>query len=142
MVNTWLLIAALIALLAMLLHIFTFEWWIWPNLGYECFPATPFGPPKTARAYYRIIWHTVTVLLLITLVVCILIGVGTLVPYGMLLIYFLLFIWILILVEIFFIMAMTLEPGDSYVKSLLRSFQWIFVLLLIISMYLGSTYTV
>ena len=142
MVNTWLLIAALIAFLAMLLHIFTFEWWIWPHLGYECFPATPFGPPRTARTYYRIVWHSLTVLLLITLVVCILIGVGTIVPYGMLLIYFLIFVWILILVEIFFIMAMSLEPGDSYVKGLFRSFQWIFILLLIISMYIGTTYTV
>ena len=142
MVNTWLLIAALIATVAILLHIFTFERWIWPNLGYECFPVTPFGPPKVARVYYRIVWHALTVFLLITIVTCVLVGVGTLVPYGMLLIYFLLFFWILILVEIFFIMAMSLEPGDSYFKGLVRSFQWVFVLLLIISMYIGTTYTV
>ncbi len=142
MVNTWLLIAALVALVAMLLHIFTFERWIWPNLGYECFPTTPFGPPKVARSYYRIVWHCLTVNLLVTTIACILVGVGTLVPYGMVLIYFLLFFWILILVEIFFIGAMVLEPDDSYIKSMLRSFQWVFVLLLIICMYLGTKYQV
>jgi hypothetical protein len=142
MVNTWLLIAALIGVIAILLHILTFERWIWAHLGYECFPATPVGEPKVARSYYRIIWHSFTVFLLITIITCILVGVGTLVPYGMLLIYFLLFFWILILVEIFFVMAMSLEPGDSYIKGLLRSFQWVFVLLIIISMYIGTTYTV
>ena len=142
MVNRWLLVAALVALLATLLHIFTFERWIWHNLGYECFPVTPFGEPKVARGYYRIVWHSFTVFLLVTIVVCTLVGVGTLVPYGMLLIYFLLFFWILILVEILFVAAMLWEPGDSYVKSLLRSFQWVFVLLIIIFMYLGTTYQV
>jgi hypothetical protein len=142
MVNKWLLIAALIATLAMLLHIFTFERWIWPNLGYECFPVTPFGAPKVARGYYRIVWHSFTVNLLVTIIVCILVGVGTLVPYGMLLIYFLLLFWILMLVEIFFIAAMVLEPGDSYIKSMLRSFQWVFVLLIIVFMYLGTKYQV
>ena len=142
MLNTWLLIAALVTLLAMVLHVFTFERWIWPNLGYECFPATNFGPPKVARGYYRIIWHTFTVFLLVTFLICVLVGVGTLIPYGMLLIYVLLFFWILILVEILFVMALLLEPGDSYVKSLVRSFQWVFVLLIIIFMYLGTTYQV
>jgi hypothetical protein len=142
MLNKWLLLAALIAFVAMLLHIFTFERWIWANLGFECFPVTPFGEPKVARGYYRIVWHSLTVFLLVTFVGCILVGVGTLVPYGMLLIYFLLFFWILILVEIFFLMAMSLEPGDSFVKSMLKSFQWVFVLLLIITMYIGTTYTV
>jgi hypothetical protein len=142
MVNTWLLIAASIGVIAVLLHVFTFERWIWDHLGYDCFPATPFGEPRVARSYYRIIWHSFTVFLLINIVTCILVGVGTLVPYGMLLIYFLLFFWILILVEILFVMAMSLEPGESYIKGLFRSFQWIFVLLIIIAMYLGTTYTV
>jgi hypothetical protein len=142
MVNTWLLIAALVATVAVLLHVYTFERWIWPNLGYECFPVTPFGGPKVARGYYRIVWHFFTINLLLTIIVCILVGVGTLVPYGMLLIYFLLFFWILIFIEIWFLGAMLLEPGDSYIKSMLRSFQWVFVLLIIISMFLGTKYQV
>jgi hypothetical protein len=66
------------------------------------------------------------------------VGVGTLVPYGMVLIYFLLFFWILILIEIWFMGAMLLEPGQSYIKTMLREFQWVFVLLIIVCMYLGT----
>lgn len=142
MVNTWLLIAALVAFVAMTVHIYTFEVWIWPNLGYECFPVFPFGPPKVVRGFYRTVWHFFTVNLLITLIACLLVGIGTLVPYGMVLIYFLLFFWILILIEIWFMGAMLLEPGQSYIRTMLREFQWVFVLLLIVFMYLGTKYQV
>lgn len=142
MVNYWLLIAAFIATTAISLHIYTFEVWIWPKLGYECFPSFPFGGPKVVRGFYRTVWHFFTVNLLLTIIVCILVGVGTLVPYGMLLIYFLIVFWILIFIEIWFIGALLLEPGDSYIKSMLRAFQWVFVLLIIIFMYLGTKYQV
>ena len=142
MVNTWLLIAALVALVAMTLHVYTFEVWIWPNLGYECFPVIPFGGPKVVRGFYRTVWHFFTVNLLVTIIACVLVGVGTLVPYGIVLIYFLLFFWILILIEIWFMGAMLLEPGQSYIKTMLREFQWVFVLLIIVFMYLGTKYQV
>ena len=142
MVNTWLLIAALVTFVAMTVHVYTFEVWIWPNLGYECFPVTPFGGPKVARGFYRTVWHFFTVNLLVTIIACVLVGVGTLVPYGMVLIYFLLFFWILILIEIWFMGAMLLEPGQSYIKTMLRVFQWVFVLLIIVFMYLGTKYQV
>lgn len=142
MVNTWLLIGALVGTVAVSVHVFTFERWIWPYLGYECFPGTPFGGPKATRNFYRVVWHFFTVNWLLTIIVCLLVGIGTLVPYGMLLIYFLLFFWILILVEIAFIGALVLEPGESYIKTSLRQFQWVFALLVIICMYLGTRYQV
>ena len=140
MVNKWLLIAAFIATVAVSLHIYTFEVWIWPKLGWECFPTFPFGDQKVVRGFYRTVWHFFTVNLVLTIVVCILVGVGTLVPYGMLLIYFLIVFWILIFVEIWFIGALLIEPGQSYIKSMLRAFQWVFVLLIAFFMYLGTKY--
>jgi hypothetical protein len=148
MVNKWLLIAAFVATVAISLHVYTFEVWIWPKLLKmpcsvdKCFPSFPFGGPKVVRGFYRTVWHFFTVNLLLTIVVNILVGVGTLVPYGMLLIYFLIVFWILVFVEIFFIGALLLEPGDSYIRSMLRAFQWVFVGLIAFFMYLGTKYQV
>jgi len=148
MVNKWLLIAAFVATVAISLHIYTFEVWIWPPLLKmpcpvdKCFPSFPFGGPKVVRGFYRTVWHFFTVNLLLTIIVNILVGVGTLIPYGMIIIYFLIVFWILIFIEIWFIGALLLEPGDSYIKSMLRAFQWVFVLLIAFFMYLGTQYRV
>jgi hypothetical protein len=142
MVNTWLLIAAFVATVAISLHIYTFEVWIWPKLGVDCFPSFPFGGPDVVRGFYRTVWHFFTVNLLITIITNILVGIGTLVPYGMILIYFLIIFWILIFIEIWFIGALLVQPGQSYIKSMLKAFQWVFVLLIALCMYLGTKYQV
>ncbi len=140
MVNIYLLIAALVATVAISLHVYTFEVWIWPKLKDEGFPSFPFGGPEIVKGFYRTVWHFFTVNLLVTIVVNIMVGLGTLIPYGIVLIYFLIVFWILIFIEIWFIGALSLLPGQSYIKTMLRAFQWVFVLLIAFFMYLGTKY--
>lgn len=141
MFNIPLLIAAGVATVAVSLHIYTFEVWIWPKLGHgeECFPKFPFGGPEVVRGFYRTVWHFFTVNLLLTIIVNLMVGIGTLIPYGLLLIYFLIVFWILIFIEIWLIGALSLLPGQSYIKTMLKAFQWVFVGLMIIFMYWGTT---
>lgn len=138
MVNIPLLIAAGVALVAISLHIYTFEVWIWPKLKDEGFPSFPFGGPDVVKGFYRTVWHFFTVNLLMTIIVNVLVGLGTLIPYGLLLIYYLIVFWILIFVEIWLIGALSLRPGQSYIKTMLKAFQWVFVALMIIFMYWGT----
>jgi hypothetical protein len=138
MVNVWLLVAATIATAAISLHIYTMEVWIWPKLKDEGFPSFPFGPPAAVKGFYRTVWHFFTVNLLLTIVVNILVAFGNLIPYGMILINYLIVFWILIVVEIFLIGALSLRPGQSYIVTMAKAYQWVFVLLIIISMYMGS----
>lgn len=140
MVNIYLLIAAFVATVAISLHVYTFEVWIWPKLKDEGFPSFPFGGPEIVKGFYRTVWHFFTVNLLVTIVVNIMVGLGTLIPYGIVLIYFLIVFWILIFIEIWFIGALSLLPGQSYIKTMLRAFQWVFVLLIAFFMYLGTKY--
>jgi FtsH-binding integral membrane protein len=138
MVNVNLLIAAAVATVAISLHIYTFEVWIWPKLKDEGFPAFPFGPPKVVKGFYRTVWHFFTVNLLVTIVVNVMVAFGNLIPYGMLLINALIVFWALIVVEIFVVGALSLEPGDSYIKTMARAFQWVIVLTIIFFMYRGT----
>ena len=140
MVNIYLLIAAVVATVAISLHVYTFEVWIWPKLKDEGFPSFPFGGPEIVRGFYRTVWHFFTVNLLVTIVVNVMVGLGTLIPYGILIIYFLIIFWILIFIEIWLIGALSLLPGQSYIKTMLRAFQWVFVLLIAFFMYLGTKY--
>jgi hypothetical protein len=142
MFNYWLLIAAFVATVAISLHIYTFEVWIWPKLGHgeACFPTFPFGGPEVTRGFYRTVWHFFTVNLLLTIIVNVMVGIGTLIPYGLLLIYFLIVFWILIFIEIWVVGALSLIPGQSYIKTMMQAFQWVFVLLIALFMYLGTRY--
>jgi hypothetical protein len=142
MVNTYLLLAALVAIAAVSLHVYTFEVWIWPNLKVEAFPKFPFGGPNVVMGFYRTVWHFFTVNWLMTIVICIMVGVGTLVPYGMLFIYYLMIFWLLIVVEIFLIAALSLKPGESYIKTMIKAFQWVIILVMVFFMYLGTKYQV
>ncbi len=140
MVNIYLLIAAVVATVAISLHVYTFEVWIWPKLKDDCFPSFPFGGPEIVRGFYRTVWHFFTVNLFVTIVVNVMVGLGTLIPYGIVIIYFLIVFWILIFIEIWLIGALSLRPGQSYIKTMLRAFQWVFVLLIAFFMYLGTKY--
>lgn len=140
MVNIYLLIAAVVATVAISLHVYTFEVWIWPKLKDEGFPSFPFGGPEIVKGFYRTVWHFFTVNLLVTIVVNVMVGLGTLIPYGIVLIYFLIVFWILIFIEIWLIGALSLRPGQSYIKTMMRAFQWVFVLLIAFFMYLGTRY--
>jgi hypothetical protein len=138
MVNVYLLIAAAIAIVGVSLHSYTFEVWIWPKLHDDCFPSFPFGSSKVVKGFYRTVWHFFTVNFLVTIAVLIAVGFGDLVPYGMLLVQFLIIFWILIVVEIFVVAALSLEPGDSYIKTMVKAFQWVILLVMVFFMYRGT----
>jgi hypothetical protein len=136
-VNYWLLIAAAVATAAVSLHVYTFEVWIWPKLRVEGFPAFPFGPPSVVMGFYRTVWHFFTVNWLMTIVVCTGVAFGELIPYGPLLIIFLMIFWLLIVLEIFIVAALSLQPGDSYIKTMAKAFQWVIILVMVGFMYKG-----
>jgi len=138
MVNVPLLIAAAIAIIGVSLHSYTFEVWIWPKLKDECFPSFPFGGPAVVKGFYRTVWHFFTVNFLVTIAVLIAVGFGTLLPYGILLIQFLMIFWILIVIEIFIVSALSLRPGDSYIKTMVKAFQWVILLIMVFFMYRGT----
>ena len=139
MINYFLLIAAAIAIVGVSLHSYTFEVWIWPKLKDDCFPSFPFGGPEVVKGFYRTVWHFFTVNFLVTIVVLIAVGFGSLIPYGLLLVDFLIVFWLLIVVEIFVVSALSLRPGDSYIKTMIKAFQWVILLIMIFFMYLGTT---
>jgi hypothetical protein len=138
MVNYWLLAAAVVAIAAVTLHVYTMEVWIWPKLRVEGFPSFPFGSPTVVKGFYRTVWHFFTVNFLLTIGVLIGASFGYLAPYALLLIWFLMIFWILIVVEIFVVAALSLQPGDSYIKTMIHAFQWVILLVMILFMYLGS----
>jgi len=138
MINWYLIIAAAVAIAAVTLHVYTFEVWIWPKLKVEGFPAFPFGPASVTMGFYRTVWHFFTVNWIMTIVVCIAVAFGNLIPYGMLLVQFLEIFWILIVVEIFVVAALSLKPGESYIKTMVKAFQWMIILVMVFFMYRGT----
>ena len=132
-----LLIAALVAIAAVSLHVYTMEVWIWPKLKDDCFPSFPFGGPNVVKGFYRTVWHFFTVNWLMTIVICVAVAFGNLVPYGNLLILYLMIFWILIVVEIFVVAALSLRPGESYIQTMIHAFQWVIILVMVFFMYLG-----
>jgi len=138
MVNVYLLIAAGIATMAVTLHIYTMEHWIYPKLKDEGFPSFPFGGPEVVKGFYRTVWHFFTVNLVTTIAILVLVGFGSLIPYGMLLVNYLIIFWLLIVVEIFVVGALSLRPGESYIKTMTRAFQWVIILTFVTFMYLGT----
>jgi hypothetical protein len=137
MVNVQLLIAAVVAIAAVTLHIYTFEVWIWPKLKVEGFPSFPFGPPNVVKGFYRTVWHFFTVNWLMTIVVCIAVALGKMIPYAVLIIQFLMIFWILIVIEIFVVAALSLQPGESYIKTMVKAFQWVIILVMVFFMWWG-----
>lgn len=138
MVNVQLLIAAVIAIGAVILHVYTMEVWIWPKLKTDAFPSFPFGDSNVVKGFYRTVWHFFTVNFVTTITVLILVAFGNLIPYGMLLVQYLIIFWLLIVVEIFVVAALSLRPGESYIKTMIHAFQWVIILAFVLFMYLGS----
>jgi hypothetical protein len=136
--NIPLLIAAAIAITAVSLHVYTMEVWIWPKLTDAGFPSFPFGAPNVVRGFYRTVWHFFTVNWLLTIAVLIAVAFGKLHTHGVFLLRFLMVFWILIVVEIFVVAALSLQPGDSYVKTMTKAFQWVIILAMVLFMYCGT----
>jgi hypothetical protein len=136
--NVPFLLAAITATVAVSLHVYTFEVWIWPKLKDEGFPSTPFGGPAVTKGLYRVVWHFFTVSWLGTIISMLIFAFGDVITYANLLANLLLVYWIIITLVIFLIGALNLRPGDSYIKTMLKAFQWTLTLALSLLIYWGT----
>jgi hypothetical protein len=132
------LLAAIVATGAVSLHVYTFEVWIWPKLKEIGFPATPFGGPYVTMGLYRVVWHFFTVSLLGTILVMLFFAFNDLIPYVNLIAYILIVYWIAIDLVIFIVGALNLRPGESYIRTLIKAFQWTLPLAIVILIFWGT----
>jgi len=137
-VNTQFLLAALVALGAVTLHVYTFEVWIWPKLRDEGFPATPFGDASVTRGFYRTVWHFFTVSWLGTIALMTFFAFASVIPYVNLIVLLLCAYWLGIVLSIFIVAALSLQPGQSYIKTMAKAFQWVIVLVMVAFMFWGT----
>lgn len=132
------LLTAIVATAAVSLHVYTFEVWIWPKMHESGFPATPFGGPYVTMGLYRVVWHFFTVSLLATILVMLFFAFNDLIPYVNLIAYILIVYWIAITLVIFIVGALNLRPGESYIRTLLKAFQWTLPLTMSILIFWGT----
>jgi hypothetical protein len=131
------LIAAIVAIGAVTLHVYTMEVWIWPKLKDEGFPATPFGDASVTKGFYRTVWHFFTVAWLGTIILMLVFTFGDVIPYVVQIVHLLIIYWLAIVVSIFIVAALSLQPGESYIKTMIKAFQWVIVLIMVGFMYWG-----
>jgi hypothetical protein len=131
-------LAALVAVAAVSLHIFTFRKWILPYLNIDGFAPTRFGDATITMGFYRTVWNFFTVAWLGTLVLLFFFAFGDIIPYVTNIVSILITYWIGILIVMFLVTALSIGPGDSYIKTMFKAFQWVFVLVLVILMYWGT----
>jgi len=136
--NVPFLLAAITATIAVSLHVYTFEVWIWPKLKDVGFPPTPFGGPDVTKGLYRVVWHFFTVSWLGTIIAMLVFAFGDSITYANLFANVLLVYWILITIVIFVVGALNLQPGQSYIKVMLKAFQWTLTLALSLLIYWGT----
>jgi hypothetical protein len=139
------LLTAIVATIAVSLHVYTFEVWIWPKFAPPTpasdapgFPATPFGSPYVTKGLYRVVWHFFTVSLLATIIFMTFFAFNPLVPYVNFTAYLLMVYWIVITFTIWIVGALNLRPGDSYIKTLIKAFQWTLPLTMSILIFWGT----
>jgi hypothetical protein len=132
------LLAAIVAIGAVTLHVYTMEVWIWPKLNVAGFPATPFGDATVTMGFYRIVWHFFTVSWVGTIILMLFFAFGDVIPYVNTIVHLLIIYWIGIVIEIFVVAALSLEPGQSYIKTMIKAFQWVIVLIMVGFMYWGT----
>ncbi|MDX1546566.1 MAG: hypothetical protein R3247_06245 [Rhodothermales bacterium] len=132
------LLAGLVAVGAVSLHVYTFEVWIWPKLRDEGFPAVPFGPPSVTKGFYRTVWHFFTISWLGTIFLMFAFAfTGFLAADATLVVRILIVYWLLIVVEIFVVAALSRKPGENYVRTMIKAFQWVIVLVMVACMWWG-----
>jgi len=137
--NIGFLLTAITATAAVSLHVYTFEVWIWPKLKDEGFPATPFGGPYVTRGLYRVVWHFFTVSLLGTIGFMLFFAFNPMIPYVGLISTVMMIYWIVITLVIWIVGALNLRPGDSYIKTMIKAFQWTLPLAMSILIYWGMS---
>ena len=133
------LLAAIVALGAFTLHVYTFEVWIWPKLLDVGFPAVPFGGPSVTKGFYRTVWHFFTVSWVYTIILLTYFSFTQTLSYANLIVLLMIVYWIGIVISLFVVAALSLQPGDSYIKTMIKAFQWVIVLVMVALMYWGTT---
>lgn len=133
------ILAAFVAAGAVSLHVYTMEVWIWPKLRVEGFPATPFGSAYVTKALFRVAWHYFTVSWLLTIGLLLYYAFSDTVLHANLIVLLMIVYWLGIVVSIFITAALSLQPGDSYIKTMVKAFQWVLVLGMVGLMYWGTT---
>lgn len=136
--NVQYLLAAIIAMAAVTLHVYTFEVWIWPKLKLEGFPSFPFGNATVTRGFYRTVWHFFTVAWLYTIVLLLRYAFNNDIPEANLIVLLMIIYWLLIVLTIFIVSALSLLPGQSYIMTMVKAFQWVIVLIMVGFMYWGT----
>jgi hypothetical protein len=133
-------IAGLIAVVAVSLHVYTMEVWIWPKLRDIGFPATPFGGPDVTKGFYRIVWHFFTVSWLFTIALLFFFAFDQAIPNANTnaIVILLMIYWLGIVASIFIVTALNLEPGQSYLKTIIKAFQWVIVVIMVLFMFWGT----
>jgi hypothetical protein len=125
---------------AVSLHAFTFEHWIWPKLTSESFPATPFTDKDGTKLYYRFVWHYFTIMFLMTIGALVaLLFVDGFAAKHIVLAKYLGIQWFGILLMTFLLTYISLRPGQSFIRSLIVSWQWILMLILGVLMFWGAS---
>lgn len=137
--NVQFLIASIIALAGVILHVYTMEVLIWPHLKEEGFPDTPFGNSRVVKGFYRLVWHFFTVAWIFTIVGMAIFSFASLILYVNLVVLLMILYWTAITICIFIVTALSLEPGQSYVKTMIKGFQWVIIVIMIVFMYWGTT---
>jgi|GEM_PF-4623061 len=137
--NTPFLLAAIVAFFAAILNVYSFEVWIWPKLRTECFPATPLGKPAVTKDLFRKTWHFLTVSWVLTTGLLLFFTFGSIVPYANMIVWLLMIYWIAIVITIFFVAALSLRPGESYIKTMFTSLQWMIIVGMVALMFWGTT---
>lgn len=131
------LLAALVGTVALIAHVYNFEALIWPKLRADCLPSTPFASPEKVKVLYREHWHFLTVSWLATIGVMLFVTFGDIIPYANLFVLILIGYWIAIVIAIFFIIGISLLPGESYLGTLAKSLQWVIILIVVGLMFWG-----
>jgi hypothetical protein len=127
-----------ITILAVILHTFTFEHWIWPTLTSECFPTTPFTDKPGTKSYFRLTWHFFTVMFLMTIgALFALAFVDGFAGQNVAFATYLGIQWLLILISMFVNTYVALVPGTSFVSIFLKSWQWLIALALVVLIFWG-----
>jgi hypothetical protein len=133
-------LALVFAIFAVSLHVFTFEHWIWPKLTSDSFPTTPFTDKDGTKLYYRFVWHYFTVMFLMTIGSLIaLLFVDGFAAKHIVLAKFLGIQWFGILLMTLLLTYISLKPGQSFIRTLIVSWQWILMVLLGALMFWGAS---
>ena len=131
------LLAAIVALLATVVHVYTFERLIWPKLPDDCFPRTPFAEPVIVKALFRRVWHYFTLSWVATSGALFFFTFASIVTYANMLVFILVLYWGAIVLITFVVTAASLQPGQSYIKQMAAQNQWVVILIMMALMVWG-----